>query len=212
HRAAGIDVRLGVTVDDFVVEGDRLAALSVNGRRELVELLVMGIGAAPDTALAQAAGLDCDPRDGAVLVDASMRSSDPAILVIGDCASFPEQGSARRLRLESVQNANDQARTAAATIQGAPEPYRALPWFWSEQGPMRLQMAGVMPADGVRYRRPGPTPASFSLLHYEGERLVCVESVNAPLDHMAARKLLEGGKSPAPAVACDPSVPLKQHA
>lgn len=211
HRAAGIDVRLGVTVGDFVVEGDRLAALSVNGRREPVELLVMGIGAAPDTALAQPAGLACAPRDGSVLVDGSLRSSDPAILAIGDCASFPEHGSARRLRLESVQNANDQARTALATIQGATEPYRALPWFWSEQGPMRLQMAGLMPADGVRHRRPGPTPASFSLLHYVGDRLVCVESVNAPLDHMAARKLLETGKSPAPELACDPAVPLKQH-
>lgn len=211
RRAAGIDVRLGVTVGDFVVEGDRLAALSVNGRREPVELLVMGIGAAPDTALAQAAGLACDPRDGSVLVDGSLRSSDPAILAIGDCANFPEHGSARRLRLESVQNANDQARTALATIQGATEPYRALPWFWSEQGPMRLQMAGLMPADGVRHRRPGPTPASFSLLHYVGDRLVCVESVNAPLDHMAARKLLETGKSPAPELACDPAVPLKQH-
>jgi 3-phenylpropionate/trans-cinnamate dioxygenase ferredoxin reductase subunit len=70
-------------------------------------------------------------------------------------------------------------------------------------------MAGLMPADGVRHRRPGATPASFSILHYAGERLACVESVNAPLDHMAARKLLETGKSPAPAVACDPAVALK---
>ncbi|MFT3954671.1 MAG: FAD-dependent oxidoreductase [Piscinibacter sp.] len=212
HRAGGIDVRLGVSVSDFVIEGDRLAALSVDGRRELVELLVMGIGAAPETALAKAAGLDIDAQSGGIVVDASLRSSDPSILALGDCANFPEHGSARRLRLESVQNANDQARTAVATINGAPEPYRALPWFWSEQGSMRLQMAGLMPADGVRHRRPGATPASFSLLHYAGERLVCVESVNAPMDHIAARKLLETGKSPAPALACDPAVPLKSHA
>lgn len=212
HRANGIDVRLGVTVSDFVVEGDRLASLSVNGLHEPVELLVMGIGAAPQTALAQAAGLACDAQAGGIVVDASLRSSDPAILAVGDCANFPEHGSARRLRLESVQNANDQARTALATITGAPEPYRALPWFWSEQGTMRLQMAGLMPADGVRHRRPGATPASFSLLHYVGERLVCVESVNAPMDHIAARKLLETGKSPAPALTCDPAVPLKTHA
>ncbi len=211
HRAAGIDVRVGVAVSDFVVEGDRLAALSVDGRREPIELLVMGIGAAPETALARSAGLDIDPASGGVAVDASLRTSDPAILAIGDCASFPEHGGTRRLRLESVQNANDQARTALATINGAPEPYRALPWFWSEQGAMRLQMAGLMPADGVRHRRPGATPASFSLLHYVGERLVCVESVNAPMDHIAARKLLESGKSPAPALACDPAVPLKTH-
>lgn len=211
HRAGGIDVRLRVSVSDFVIEGDRLAALSVDGRRELVELLVMGIGAAPETALARAAGLDIDAGSGGIAVDASLRSSDPAILAIGDCASFPEHGTARRLRLESVQNANDQARSALATINGAPEPYRALPWFWSEQGAMRLQMAGLMPADGVRHRRPGATPASFSLLHYVGERLVCVESVNAPMDHIAARKLLESGKNPAPALACDPAVPLKTH-
>ena len=149
------------------------------------------------------------------MVDANLRSSDAAILAIGDCANFPEHGTARRLRLESVQNANDQARCAVATLLGTPEPYRALPWFWSDQGSMRLQMAGLMPApsspDVTRHRRPGATPASFSLLHYRGERLVCVESVNAPLDHMAARKLLEAGRSPAPALACDPALPLKQH-
>jgi 3-phenylpropionate/trans-cinnamate dioxygenase ferredoxin reductase subunit len=139
----------------------------------------------------------------------TLRTSDAAILALGDCASFPEHGSGRRLRLESVQNANDQARTALATLTGQHEPYRALPWFWSEQGSLRLQMAGLMPADGVRHRRPGATPASFSILHYVGDRLACVESVNAPLDHMAARKLLETGKSPAPTVACDPAVALK---
>lgn len=208
HRASGIDVRLGVAVADLAIEGDRLAALSLNGRREPVELLVMGIGAAPQTSLAMSAGLTCD---NGVVVDASLRSSDPAILAIGDCANFPESGSTRRLRLESVQNANDQARTAFATLTGAHEPYRALPWFWSEQGAMRLQMAGLMPADAVRHRRPGASPASFSILHYVGDRLACVESVNAPLDHMAARKLLEDGKSPAPSLACDPAVPLKSQ-
>lgn len=211
HRAAGLDMRLGVRVGDFEVDADRLGALHVDGRREPVDLLVMGIGATPDTGLAAAAGLLGDAQVGGIVVDASMRTSDPGILAIGDCANFPEHGGARRLRLESVQNANDQARTALATILGTPEPYRALPWFWSEQGSMRLQMAGLMPAEGVRWRRPGATPASFSLLHYRDERLVCVESVNAPLDHMAARKLLEAGKSPPATLAADPAVPLKQH-
>ncbi len=209
HRASGIDLRLGVKVADFTVEGNRLASLSVDGQPHAVELLVMGIGAAPQTQLAQDAGLACD---NGILVDEALRTSDPSILAIGDCAGFPEHGSGRRLRLESVQNANDQARTALATLTGQPEPYRALPWFWSEQGSLRLQMAGLMPADGVRHRRAGATPASFSILHYVGDRLACVESVNAPLDHMAARKLLETGRSPAPAVACDPAVALKSLA
>ncbi|MDY0744032.1 FAD-dependent oxidoreductase [Paucibacter sp. R3-3] len=212
HRASGIDLRLGVAVGEFEFDGDRLASLAVNGRREPVELLVMGIGAAPEHTLASEAGLLCE---NGIVVDALMRTSDPDILAIGDCVAFDESYSGRRLRLESVQNANDQARTAAATLQGREEPYRALPWFWSEQGAMRLQMAGLMPTDpaeGKRYRRDGANAGTFSLLHYVGERLVCVESVSAPLDHMAARKLLETGKSPAPEAACDPAVPLKNHA
>jgi 3-phenylpropionate/trans-cinnamate dioxygenase ferredoxin reductase subunit len=110
-----------------------------------------------------------------------------------------------------VQNASDQARAALQTLTGQAQPYRALPWFWSEQGSLRLQMAGLMPPDGTRHRRAGATPASFSILHYLGPRLVCVESVNAPMDHLAARKLLEAGRTVDPALACDPSTPLKQH-
>jgi 3-phenylpropionate/trans-cinnamate dioxygenase ferredoxin reductase subunit len=170
--------------------------------------MVLGIGAVPEHALASKAGLECD---NGIVVDAFMRTSDPAILAVGDCTSFHEFRSGRRTRLESVQNANDQARTAVATLLGREEPYRSLPWFWSEQGSLRLQMAGLMPVDGTRYRRPGATPASFSILHYAGPQLACVESVNAPADHMAARKLLELGKSPDPALACDPATALKAH-
>jgi 3-phenylpropionate/trans-cinnamate dioxygenase ferredoxin reductase subunit len=195
-----------VAAGGFEVEGDRLVALMVDGRREAVDLLVMGIGAVAEHGLASAAGLQCD---NGITVDACMRTSDPLILAVGDCCNFPEAGSGRRLRLESVQNANDQARTAVATLLGREEPYRALPWFWSEQGSLRLQMAGLAPAEGTRHRRPGATPASFSILHYAGERLVCVESVNAPMDHVMSRKLLEAGKSPAPELACDAATPLK---
>ncbi len=206
HRAAGIDVRLGVRVGEFEIDGERLAALHVDGVRTPIDLLVLGIGAAPDTALAAAAGLAVD---NGITVDAKLRSSDPAILAIGDCANFPQHGSGTRLRLESVQNATDQARTAAATLLGRDEPYKALPWFWSDQGALRLQMAGLMPAQGTRHRRPGANEASFSILHYAGDKLVCIESVNTPMDHMMGRKLLEAGKHPAPALACDPAVALK---
>jgi 3-phenylpropionate/trans-cinnamate dioxygenase ferredoxin reductase component len=208
HRGSGIDMRLGVTVGGFVIDGGKLVALSVDAQPERVELLVLGIGAAPQTVLAESAGLRCD---NGVSVDACMRTSDPQILAIGDCANFPEHGSGRRIRLESVQNAGDQARTALATLLGRDEPYRAPPWFWSDQGGLRLQMAGLMPAQAASHRRPGATPASFSLLHYAGSQLTCVESANAPLDHIAARKLLEAGRSPDPALACDPAVPLKTH-
>jgi 3-phenylpropionate/trans-cinnamate dioxygenase ferredoxin reductase component len=210
HRASGIDLRVGVSTGHFEVEGERLVALTVDTVREPVEILVLGVGAVPETSLAEAAGLTCG---NGILVDACMRTSDPAILAIGDCTSFPTHRQAQhaggRLRLESVQNANDQARTATATLQGREEPFHALPWFWSEQGSMRLQMAGLMPTDGTRFRRPGASEQSFSILHYVGVALRCVESVNAPMDHMMARKLLEAGRSPDPAQACDPAKPLK---
>ena len=214
HRAAGITVRLNAKLGAIEHDGQRLQALSVDGQRLAVDLLLLGIGAEPDHGLAAQAGL---ALDNGIVVDAAMRSSDAAILAIGDVANFPAVAAwapaGSRLRLESVQNANDQARTAAATLQGREAAYAALPWFWSEQGSLRLQMAGLMPAadaPGVaRHRRPGATLSSFSILHYRGERLVCVESVNAAMDHMLSRKLLEAGKHPAPALACDPALALK---
>ena len=214
HQAAGIEFFLGVGSVEVEHDGQRLQALQVDGQAMAVDQLLLGIGAEPDTALAEAAGL---ALDNGIRVDSAMRSSDPAILAIGDVANFPIAEAwappGTRLRLESVQNANDQARTAAATLQGLPAAYAALPWFWSEQGAMRLQMAGLMPAadaTGVsRHRRPGANAASFSVLHYRDEHLVCVESVNAAMDHVMSRKLLEAGRHPAPAQACDPALALK---
>ncbi len=208
HRVHGIDVRVGVAVGGFEIADDRLIGLSVNGVSQPVELMAQGIGAAPEHSLATDAGLECE---NGIVVDSHMRTSDPAILAIGDCTSFPEHGSGRRLRLESVQNANDQARIACATITGELKPYSAVPWFWSDQGDLRLQMVGLMPADGVRYRRKGATPQSFSVLHDVGDHLACVESVNAPADHLAARKLLETGRTVPPDLACDSAVPLKER-
>ena len=226
HRAAGMVVELDAQVGAAEFSAERLLSLQVNGEPCAIDLLLLGVGAEPDTALAEAAGLQLG---NGIVVDAALRSSDPAILAIGDVANFPVAEAwapaGTRLRLESVQNANDQARTAAATLQGLSAAYAALPWFWSEQGSLRLQMAGLMPAadaPGVtRHRRPGAAPAApagaaagtapagFSILHYRDERLVCVESVNAAIDHVMSRKLLEAGRHPAPALACDPAVALK---
>ena len=209
HAAAGIALRLTASVDGFEIDGDRLVALRVDGERRAIDRLVLGIGAVPETALAQQAGLAVD---NGIVVDACMRTSDPHILAVGDCTNFPcAANGGQRLRLESVQNAVDQARTAAATLQGREEPYRALPWFWSDQGGLRLQMAGLLPpaAMATRHRRPAASGDGYSLLHYVGERFVCVESINSPLDHTMARKLLEAGKSPPAAQAADPAVALK---
>ncbi len=212
HRASGIEIHLDAKVAGFEIAGQnsdaapRLVAIELDGARHPVDLVLLGIGALPETGLAEAAGIACE---NGIVVDEYMVTSDPAILAIGDCTSFPDIASGRRLRLESVQNANDQARTAVATLLGAPRPHNAIPWFWSEQGNLRLQMAGLPPAHAERYKRTGAKADSFSIFHYADGVLHCVESINAPLDHMMARKLLETGKSPAPAVACDPAVALK---
>jgi 3-phenylpropionate/trans-cinnamate dioxygenase ferredoxin reductase subunit len=212
HRAAGMDVRVGVQAGNMQIDGTRLVSVEVDGQAQPIDLLLLGIGAVPETALAEAAGLEC--VDG-IVVDGYMQTSDEAVLAVGDCTRFPDRRAGRPLRLESVQNANDQARTAVATLTGAPRPHDVVPWFWSDQNPLRLQMAGLMPPEGtagaLTVRRPGANDASFSLLHYVDGQLRCVESVNAPVDHMMSRKLLEAGRSPDPAVAADPAVPLKTH-
>ena len=209
HRAAGMDLRVGVQSGAMQIDGPRLMAIEVDGAPQPIDLLLLGIGAVPETALAEAAGLEC--ADG-IVVDAYMQTSDERVLAVGDCTRFPDRRAGQALRLESVQNANDQARTAVATLTGAPRPHDAVPWFWSDQGSLRLQMAGLVPAPGhVTVRRPGASAAAFSLLHYVDGQLRCVESVNAPVDHMMSRKLLEAGRSPEPAVAADPAVPLKTH-
>jgi len=214
HRAAGIEILLGARTGAFEVEGDRLVSMQVNGAKQPVDLLLLGIGAVPETALAQAAGIEC--ADG-IVVDEHMRTSAADVLAVGDCTRFPDRRAGRALRLESVQNANEQARTAVATLLDAARPHDAVPWFWSDQGGLRLQMAGLVPAEDtpglLTVRRPGPgaNPNAFSLFHYVDGQLACVESVNAPVDHMMSRKLLEAGRSPDPAAVADASVPLKNH-
>jgi 3-phenylpropionate/trans-cinnamate dioxygenase ferredoxin reductase subunit len=206
HRSQGIDIRLGARVEGYEIEGDRLVELVVAGARHPVDLVILGVGAEPEVTLAREAGLACD---NGILVDEQLRTEDPAIFAIGDCARFATSMSGDRLRLESIQNATDQARALASALLGSPKSYQPVPWFWSDQGTMRLQMVGLRPDGTEAVRRPGSQPGSFSVLHYDGARLVCVESVNAPGDHLAARKLLEAGRSVPRHIAGDPSQPLK---
>ena len=201
HRANGVDMRVGVRIDTPVALDGRLHSIQVDGEREPVDVLLLCVGAAPETSLASAAGLHCD---NGVVVDEHLVSSDPSILAIGDCAAFPSTRDGQRLRLESVQNASDQARCAAATLLGERRAYGALPWFWSDQGGVKLQIAGLLPEGTQRHVRPGPNGTSFSVLHYIDCELAAVESINASQDHMAARQLMEKGLHPEPSQACDP--------
>jgi 3-phenylpropionate/trans-cinnamate dioxygenase ferredoxin reductase subunit len=205
HEGMGTLVKTGAVIECFEFQDGRLVAMQVDGHRMSVDDLVLGIGAVPDTGLASACGLGVA---NGVLVDACLRTSDASVLAIGDCAAFPT-ANGDRIRLESVQNANDQARTAAATLQGREEPYRALPWFWSEQGALRLQMAGLLPPAAQTVKRPGASPGSFTLFHLQDGQLLCAESANAPMDHIMSRKLMEAGVAVSAEALGDPSVPLK---
>jgi 3-phenylpropionate/trans-cinnamate dioxygenase ferredoxin reductase subunit len=205
HLSMGTRLQIGVNIEGYEVRENHLHSMQVNDNCMVVEELILGIGAVPETRLASQCGLTVD---NGIVVDACMRTSDPAVLAIGDCAAFPTTDGAR-IRLESVQNANDQARTAAAKILGREEPYVSTPWFWSEQGPMRLQMAGILPTSFETVRRCGTTGSSFTLFHMVDDQLFCAESVNAPMDHMLSRRLIEGRLSLNSATLADHSIPLK---
>ncbi|HVL07828.1 MAG TPA: FAD-dependent oxidoreductase [Burkholderiaceae bacterium] len=206
HRQAGVDIRLQACVADYRIDGGRVTHLVLGDELLPTDLVIVGIGAIPETALAEQAGIACD--DG-VLVDPLMQTSAPGVLATGDCARLCAGPGLPSVRLESVQNANDQARAAVATLRGEPKPYDAVPWFWSDQGTLRLQMAGLLPPDVTSsVVRQGQDVASCSLFHYRGDILACVESVNAPGDHLAARRMLQSGIHPAPAQVGDATVPL----
>jgi 3-phenylpropionate/trans-cinnamate dioxygenase ferredoxin reductase subunit len=143
-----------------------------------------------------------------VVVDEHLLTSDPEISAIGDCARFPVEHSALPIRIESVQNAVDQARCVAARIAGKPAPYRKVPWFWSDQGENRLQIAGVAEVGDDAVLRGSAASGKFSVLRLRHGRLTAVESINNAADHMAARKLLAGNVVLAPEQAADPDIKL----
>lgn len=162
------------------------------------QMVIVGIGVVPNVELAQAAGLEI--MNG-IRVDAQMRTADPRILAIGDCANFRHWFAGTDVRLESVQNATDQARLAARTIMGHEESYAAVPWFWSDIGDMKLQMVGLCAGSDAQVVAGEPEENRFSIYHYSSGRLIAIESVNRPADHMLGRRMLGAGFSPSPEVA-----------
>ncbi len=206
HTDAGIDIRLQCEIKGYKFEGQRLTHIELKDDMLSVDQVLLGIGAQPELTLAQSIGLLCE---GGVVVDEQMRSSVPDVWAIGDCTVFPYGAAGGQLRLESIQNANDQAKVAAHSIMGQPASYKPTPWFWSEQGAMRLQMVGLMPKEPTTFKRAGANAQAFSLFHYAQGALACVESVNSVMDHMMAKKFFELGVHPKPEDVCNPAVALK---
>jgi 3-phenylpropionate/trans-cinnamate dioxygenase ferredoxin reductase subunit len=207
HSEEGVDIETGTAVSALLGD-ERLRAVRCEDGREFdADVAIIGIGIHPDTALAEAAGLEVN--DG-IVVDEFARSSDPAILAAGDCTRHFNPIYQRWMRLESVQNATEQARTAAKTIAGNPTPYRALPWFWSDQFDVKLQIAGLSAGyDRLIVRGDLQTGRSFCAAYLRDGQLIALDAVNRPRDFMAAKRAIVAGCRPDPDALADESVELK---
>ncbi|MBQ0918832.1 FAD-dependent oxidoreductase [Hydrogenophaga aromaticivorans] len=205
----GVTFSFSTGVASLAGDGTKVTAVVTDtGRTVPADLVVVGVGVEPNVELARDAGLAVN--DG-IVVNAELLTSDPAISAIGDCARFPADYCTAPVRLESVQNAVDQARCVAARLAGKAAPdarYNKLPWFWSDQGEYRLQIAGVSAAEDEAVVRGDIAQGRFSILRFRGERLTAVESINSAADHMAARKLLTEGASVSRSQATDISLKL----
>ena len=204
HQAHGVRIREGVGLDRLLGEGRVTGARLSDGTELAADLVIVGVGIAPATALAEAAGLEIE---NGIKVDARGQTSDPAIWAAGDCASFPWK--AGRIRLESVPNAIDQAECVAENIMGAAKDYEAKPWFWSDQYDVKLQIAGLNTGYDHTVVRPGDKPGSQSVWYFRGDALLAVDAMNDPRAYMIGKRLIEAGQSPSPAVVADPETPMK---
>ena len=207
HRAWGVEVLLDEQPAHFAGTEGRLTSLTTTAGREIpATVAIIGIGLEPNTELCEAAGLDC--TDG-VDVDQYMCAGPDWMVAAGDCARFPQSGGSGRVRIESVQNATDQARCAAGSLLGHRKAYETVPWFWSCQRDQRLQMAGAGTGADRNVVRGDPQEGAFSVLRYRHDRLVAVDSVNRPAEHMTARKLIGQVRGPSAAQAADTDFDLK---
>jgi 3-phenylpropionate/trans-cinnamate dioxygenase ferredoxin reductase component len=202
HVSQGITFALGATTRE-IRSGEVLLS---DGAIFPADLVVVGIGVLPNTALAETAGLAV--ADG-IVVDDHLRTADENIYAIGDCALHPNRFAGGAVRIESVQNTVDHARCVAASVLGRPHRYEAVPWFWTDQFHIKLQMVGLSQGCNLAVTRGVPESHKFSVLYFKQRQLVAIDSINRPADHMAGRKLLASGTSLTPEQAADLSVDLK---
>ena len=205
HAAHGVEIleATGLLGMEQAADGSIAAHLG-DGRTQAADLVIVGLGVAPNDALAAKAGLACD---GGIVVDAQGRTSDPRIWAAGDCARFPWRGQS--IRLESVQNAIDQAEAVAANILGAGRDYAAQPWFWSDQYDVKLQIAGLNTGYDQVAVRLGAALGVRSHWYFRGTELLAIDAMNDPRAYMVGKRLIEAGRSPRPAQVADADTDLK---
>ena len=208
HTEAGVRIHLGVMATSIEADGDEITGVSLSdGRHIPADLVVVGVGVLPNVELAAEAGL---PTASGIIVNERLLTADPDISAIGDCALFESPRFGGSLRLESVQNATDQARCVAARLTGDDKPYDGQPWFWSDQGDDKLQIAGLTTGYDQVVMRGDSAQKAFSAFCYRAGKLVGIESVNRAGDHMFGRRFLGMGRQLAPEQAADQGFDLKK--
>ena len=207
HASHGVKIELGVGV--LALQGDtngRVCAVETNRGAIAANLVVVGIGVLPTDELAQNAGLACD---NGIVVDEYCRTSDPAIFAIGDCSNHPSAHYGRRIRLESVDNAFEQANTVATNITGTPTKHDRVPWFWSDQYHHKLLIVGLADGHDQAILRGDQANHSFSVCYLRDGEFIAIDTVNMAKDQMAARKLIASRMRPDPNKLADISIALK---
>ena len=210
HRARGVDLRLGARVERIEGDSGGSAVRLAGGGRIEAEMVIVGIGIGAAVGPLQEAGA---ASGNGVHVDVHCRTSLADIYAIGDCAAHENKfAGGARIRLESVQNAHDQAATAVKHILGRPEACGSIPWFWSNQYDLRLQTVGLSAGYDRTIVRGAPETRSFSVVYLREGRVIALDCVNATRDYVQGRKLILEGAAPDPAALADPGVPLKDLA
>jgi 3-phenylpropionate/trans-cinnamate dioxygenase ferredoxin reductase component len=205
HRAAGVAIHCGAAVKALHGATRVTGVETTDGRTFACDVLIVGVGIVPNVELAADAGLPCS---NGIVVDELARTADPHIVAAGDCTNHPHPLLDRRVRLESVPNAIHQAKVAAATLLGTPTPYSEVPWFWSDQYDLKLQIAGLSTGYDEVVVRGDPAARSFAAFYLRGGQLLAVDAVNSPKEFIAGKKLVANRARIAPDVLRDASVDL----
>ncbi len=206
HAEHGVVIREKTGLTRLIGEDGRVRGAELSDGTVIdIDFVIVGIGVTPNDRLAQQCGLDVG---NGILVDDHARTSDPAIFAMGDCAMLPWKGN--NIRLESVQNAVDQAESVAATLTGSAEPYEAKPWFWSDQYDVKLQIAGFNLGYDETVMRPGSREGSVSIWYFREGRLIAVDAINDAKAYVTGKKLLDNGLTADKALIADPATDLKQ--
>jgi 3-phenylpropionate/trans-cinnamate dioxygenase ferredoxin reductase subunit len=208
HHDEGVQLRTGLSIAhaELAADGAIRALVCNSGERIPADILIAGIGMLPNVELAQAAGLSID---GGIVVDEFSQTSDPDIFAAGDCTSHHSALYNRRIRLESVPNALEQARAAASVLCGKPKPNRAVPWFWSDQYDLKLQMAGLSAGHDACVLRGDPASRSFTAFYLKKGVVIAADAVSRSAEFMLAKRMVASGAAAEPSLLSDESVPLK---